>query len=174
MSIPTTIQGLVKYVVDRADFVDKVTGYGEEAVERIRSAADQLDADRKEADELVTNLATVKFAISDDDEIKAKQARYLALIEQLCKDIQDNQDDPELVRVLRGQRAELYLILSNLQVIAIKNCVPFTPQDAEELRVLLRRSALDAGARKIKAHVLDAAIQLSKLAFQAAKTVAIA
>jgi hypothetical protein len=173
MSIEASMRGVVNFVAERADFVDQVTGLVETAVTEIQRAADHLDASRNEAQDLVNRLSTEKFAVASSGTTKEKQRSLLEDIETVSKDIQRYGGQPEMVRLLKAERSELYVLLANTYTDAIKDCVPFDAQEIEELRVLLRRSELDAQARQKKAYILDAAIQLSKLGFRAATKLAI-
>jgi len=173
MSIEATMRGVVGFVAERVDFVDQITGLAETAVADIQRAADSLEIARNEAQDLVNRLSTEKFAVASSASTKEKQRTYLQDIEDISKDIQRYSAQPEMVRLLKAQRAELYLLLANTYTDAIKSCVPFEGQEVEELRVLLRRSVLDAQSRQKKAHVLDAAIQLSKMGFRAATQLAV-
>jgi hypothetical protein len=173
MSIEGSMRGVVNFVAERADFVDQVTGLAETGVTEIQRAADNLDAARNEAQDLVNRLSTEKFAVASSGTTKEKQRSLLEDIEIVSKDIQRYSGQPEMVRLLKAQRSELYVLLANTYTDAIKDCVPFDAQEIEELRVLLRRSVLDAQSRQKKAYLLDAAIQLSKLGFRAATKLAI-
>ena len=57
---------------------------------------------------------------------------------------------------------------------AVRKIVPFTQDEVDSLKVLLRRATLDAAARQRWADVLDAAIQLAKLGLRVAVKVAAA
>ena len=173
MSIEASVRGVVNFVAERADFVDQVTGLAETAAADIQRAADNLEAARNEAQDLVNRLSTEKFAVASAGSTKEKQRGLLEDIEGTSKDIQRYSGQPEMVRLLKAQRSELYVLLANTYTDAIKECVPFDAQEIEELKVLLRRSVLDAQSRQKKAHILDAAIQLSKLGFRAATKLAI-
>jgi hypothetical protein len=173
MSIEASMRGVVSFVAERADFVDQVTGLGETAVADLQQAADRLDAARDEAQDLVNRLSTQKFAVASTGSTKDKQRSLLEDIEEISKDIQRYGGQPEMVRLLKAERSELYLLLANTYTDAIKDCVPFDAQEVDELRILLRRSVLDAQSRQKKAHIVDAAIQLSKLGFRAATKLAI-
>jgi hypothetical protein len=63
--------------------------------------------------------------------------------------------------------AALYVALANTYNNSIRKIVPFTQEEVDTLRVLLRRATLDAAARQRRADVLDAAVQLAKLGLRA-------
>ncbi len=50
----------------------------------------------------------------------------------------------------------------------VAQIVTFSPQEIDDLRVLLRRATLDTASRQKLAHVLDASVQISKLLLRVA------
>jgi hypothetical protein len=63
---------------------------------------------------------------------------------------------------------DAYMLLANTYNDLVGQIVTFTPQEIDELRVLLRKATLDIEFRKQLAHVLDAAVQVSKLLLRVA------
>ncbi len=174
MSVATTIKGVVDVLRDRDTLVDDITGEAETAAAELKKLASRLSAARSETEDLLDELTTVQFAVAAKPTTKAEQQSLLAKIADVSKDIQEFKAFPQITRHLYAQRTELYLLLSNTFNDMARKIVAFTDQDVDDLRPLLRRAALDAESRKQKAHLLDAAIQLAKIAFRVATKLAAA
>jgi len=174
MSIPTTIKGVVDVLRDRDTLVDDISGEAETAAGELKKLVTRLSAARRETEDLLDKLTTVQFAVAANPTIKAEQQSLLEKISDVSKDIQTFKAYPQITRHLYAQRTELYLLLANTFNDIARNIVAFTDQDVDELRTLLRRAALDAESRKQKAHLLDAAVQLAKIAFRVAAKLAAA
>jgi hypothetical protein len=174
MAPSADLAGVIELLQGNDEFIKEIVKTGETAVGKLNKLSQQLDVIRKDADELVAMVTTTQFAVADAPEVKVTQKKLLDKIEQVGKDIQELSAFPQITRHLYAQRTQLYLLLADTYNEAARNVVLFTDREAEDLRVLLRRSVLDAASKQKKAHILDAAVQLSKLACRVAGKVALA
>ncbi len=168
MSIATSTRGIVEYLQRNDTLVKQISEAGEEAAVKLKQLAQRIDAGRREAEELIDELGTVEFVVARSSDVRVKQQELLDQIAEVSKDIQRFNAYPQITALLYAQRSEFYLLLANTFNDTVKEVVSFTQQEIDDLNVLLRRSVLDAEARKQKAHLLDAGIQLAKLAFKLA------
>lgn len=165
-----------KALSDLKSFVQKNEALIEEirdGVKALDALNNKLDQHRQDADTLLSQINNLSFAPARDDVVRKRQRVLLEEIEELGKKISIHADDPDLLILLFTHRGELWFDLGNTFNEAAGSIITFSPEEIDELRVLLRRATLDAAARQRAADVVDAGIQLSKLAFRiAAKVVA--
>jgi hypothetical protein len=174
MTMSANLQGVIELLQGDDEFIKEIVQTAENASGKLDQLSQKLDVIREDADELISMASTTKFAVAKGPDVKVHQKKLLDKIEQVSKDIQELSEFPQITRHLYAERTQLYLLLAGTYNKAARKVVPFTDQEAEDLRVLLRRSVLDAASRQKKAHILDAAVQISKLAFRVASKVALA
>jgi hypothetical protein len=174
MAIPTNATGIIDFLKGNDDLVKEVGDTARDAVNVITTLSDRIEARRKETKALVDGLGQLSFEVARTLDLAAKQAEILAEIEHTSKTIQQFRNHPEITTSLFATRAALYVALANTYNDSIRKIVPFTQEEVDALRVLLRRATLDAAARQRWADVLDAAVQLAKLGLRVAVKVAAA
>jgi hypothetical protein len=113
----------------------------------------------------------LEFTASPDHNVNAKQRELLAKIEEVSKDIQTWQDDPDVVGSLYALRASYYTALANTYDDVFQWTITFTQQEIDDLNKLLVRAKLDAEERQLQANVVDAVVQLSKFVLSFLTTV---
>lgn len=164
MAIDASINGVTDFLKQNEDLIKDIG----EAAKTIETLNRQLTENRKQAEKLVDRINEMKFAVSQSAETRQRQRLLLSKIEQVSKDIQLFADEPDILALLFAQRAGFYMALGNTFDDLVSDIVRFSPQEIDDLRVLLRRATLDAKSRQEIAHVLDAAVQLSKFALRVA------
>ncbi|MGH7232556.1 MAG: hypothetical protein ACREJU_14540 [Nitrospiraceae bacterium] len=176
MSIETSITSIAGFLQRNDGLIQEITETGKNAADTLKGLFKRLLESRDEAQELVEKIEAghVKFAVSADKDMKEKQRIFLEEIGNVGKKIQLFQEEEDLVGLLQAQQAALYLGLANTYNDTVKMVVTFTEGEIDELNVLLRRASLDKDARKRQADILDASIQLSKLALRVATKLAMA
>jgi hypothetical protein len=138
----------------------------------LETAFQALEAHRSEAAELAAHLSgPLEFTASPDHNVNAKQRELLAKIEEVSKDIQTWQDDPDVVGSLYALRASYYTALANTYDDVFQWTITFTQQEIDDLNKLLVRAKLDAEERQLQANVVDAVVQLSKFVLSFLTTV---
>ena len=172
MSIATSTKGVVDYLQRNDTLMKQIVQAGESTAAELKQLVQKLDTARQEARDLIDVLGTVQFKVAKSSKVKAKQQGLLEEITNVSKDIQRFKAHPQITALLYAQRSELYLLLANTFTETVGKVVSFTPQEVDDLNVLLRRSRLDVASRKKHAHVLDSAVQLAKLAFRVAAKLA--
>ncbi|HQR21844.1 MAG TPA: hypothetical protein PKV98_13305 [Burkholderiaceae bacterium] len=165
-----------KALSDLTTFLQKNEALIEEIRDGVKALDDlnsTLDQHRQDADAMLSQINNLSFAPARDEDVRKRQRVLLENIEELSKKISLHADDPDLLILFFAQRGDLWFALGNTFNEAAGSIITFSPDEVDELRVLLRRATLDAAARQRVADVVDAAVQLSKLAFRiAAKVVA--
>jgi NifB/MoaA-like Fe-S oxidoreductase len=174
MAIPTNSAGIIDFLKGNDNLVQEVGDTARDAINVITTLADRIEARRKETATLVDGLGRLPFDVAGTPDMAAAQAQILAKIEDTSKTIQEFRNHPEITTPLLATRAALYVALANTYNNSIRKIVPFTQEEVDTLRVLLRRATLDAAARQRRADVLDAAVQLAKLGLRVAVKVAAA
>lgn len=172
MGIKASIKGVVEFLKRNDDLIKEIAGTGKEAFDTLKELADKVDRTREETRELIEKVGTVEFVISKSSEMREKQQMFLEEIQNVSKKIRKFEAYPDITAHLYAQRSSLYMGLANTYTETIGKMVTFTQQEADEIRVLLRRAVLDAEARQRKADILDAAVQLTKLMFKVARKLA--
>lgn len=174
MAIPTNANDFIDFLKGNDALVQEVGDTARDAVNLITGLADRIEARRKETASLVDGLGALPFDVARTADMAAKQSQILGQIEDTSKSIQQFRDHPEITTPLLATRAALYVALANTYNDAVRKIVPFTQDEVDSLKVLLRRAALDAAARQRWADVLDAAVQLAKLGLRVAVKLAAA
>ena len=172
MAIERSIRGVTGFLQQNEDLIKDISAAASDAAGVIGGLSTRLDKNRSDAEELVANINGQAFAVAKDSNVKQRQEQLLEQIEQVSKDIQKFRDDEDILVHLYGQRGALYMALGNTYNDLVPQLVTFTQQEVDDLRVLLRRAVLDAAARQRQADVLDAAVQISKLALRVATKLA--
>jgi len=174
MAIPTTATGIIDFLKGNDDLVQAVGNTARDAINVITTLSDRIEVQRKDAATLVDGLGRLQFDVAGTPDMATKQSQILDQIEDTSKTIQEFRDHPDITTPLLATRAALYVALANTYNNAVRKIVPFTQDEVDSLKVLLRRATLDAAARQRWADVLDAAIQLAKLGLRVAVKVAAA
>jgi ABC-type transporter Mla subunit MlaD len=172
VAIETTAQGILGFLQGNDKLVQDVSGAAKDVGGVLVGLANRLDANRRDAADLVAKLGNVPFAVARTSDAKKQQERLLEQISEVSKDIQEFQDHPEITTHLFAQRSALYMALANTYNDSIATVVSFTPDEVDQLRTLLRRATLDAAARQRWADILDGAVQLAKLGLRLAAKLA--
>jgi predicted nuclease with TOPRIM domain len=169
MSIEVSIKGVVDFLKKNDDLIREVAKTGREAVERIKELADKLDKAREETRDLLEKVTRIEFSVSKFLKTREKQRILLEEIQDIGRRIRRFEAYPDITAHLYTDLSALYMSLANTYTQSIRRMVTFTDQETDEIKVLLRRSVLDAASRQRKADVLDAAVQLAKLMFKVAR-----
>ena len=172
MGIETSIKGIVEFLKRNDDLIKEIAETGKEAFDTIKELADKVDKARDETRELIERIGTVEFVVSKSSDMREKQQMFLEEIQNVSKKIRRFEAYPDITAHLYAQRSSLYLGLANTYTETIRKIITFTDQEADEIKILLRRAALDSEIRQRKADVLDAAVQLTKLMFKVVKKLA--
>jgi hypothetical protein len=168
MAIAASLKGVTDFLQKNETLIEAIKDAGQAAAKQIDALSDRLEANREEAAKLMEQIDGLNFQVARDAQTRRRQRLFLDKIEQLSKDIQLFADDPDILVMLYAERGALYMGLGNTFSDSVAQIVTFTPQEIDDLRVLLRRATLDTKSRKQLAHVLDATVQLSKLALRVA------
>ncbi len=157
----TGLESVMDLVKDNDALIAAVKAFGQGAQGPLKDLADALDADRKRLAGLLDDAAKIPFATTDDD-VRAHQSDVLAQIQATRDDVEQAADNAALVALEKAHLGALYLELGNTYLSPIGRLVAFTPEEAAELRGLVRQADLDAAARERWADVLNAAVAVSK------------
>jgi hypothetical protein len=168
MAIAARLKSVTDFLQKNEALIEAIKDAGQAAAKQIDALSDRLEANREEAAKLVEQIDGLNFQVARDAQTRHRQRLFLDKIEQLSKDIQLFADDPDILVMLYAERGALYVGLGNTFSDSVAQIVTFTPQEIDDLRVLLRRATLDTKSRKQLAHVLDATVQISKLALRVA------
>lgn len=168
MAIAASLKGVTDFLQDNEALLEQIKDTAQGTTEQVKALSDKLDANREETEKLVDQINQLRFEVAPTVEVRQRQKLILDRIELVSKDIQTFADEPDILVMLYLQRSGLYVALGNTYNDLVAQIVTFSPQEVDELRVLLRRAALDAEARKQVAHILDAAVQISKLLLRVA------
>src|SRR5262249_137996 len=174
MAIPTTATGIIDFLKGNDALVQAVGNTARDAINVITTLSDRIEGQRKDAATLVDGLGRLQFDVAGPPDMATKQSQILDQIEDTSKTIQEIRNQPGMRARVVARRGALYVGLANTYNNAVRKIVPFTQDEVDSLRVLLRRATLDAAARQRWADVLDAAIQLAKLGLRVAVKVAAA
>ncbi|HJU05173.1 MAG TPA: hypothetical protein VJ692_08455 [Nitrospiraceae bacterium] len=166
-----SIEDIADFLQRHYDLLRKITEASPGAVDKIRGFADKIDATREEAKAFVTEAGKVEFLVAGSDEMEAKQKFLFEKIETIGKEIQENQNFPEIAIFLYAQRSDMFKELAKTYDDLVAKIVEFTPQDIEELKGLLQRAALNAAERKKQQLVIMAAVDVAKFTVRLAAKV---
>lgn len=172
MAIAASLKGVTDFLQKNEALIEAIKDAGQATAKRIETLSDQLEANREEAAKLVEQIDGMTFRVARVAQTRQRQRVLLNEIEQLSQDIQIFADDPDILVMLYAERGALYVGLANTFNDDIAQIVTFTPEEVDELRVLLRQATLDTATRKKLAHALDAAAQISKLTLRVAAKLA--
>jgi len=168
MAIAASLQGVTDFLQKNEALIELIKDTAQDATDKIKTLSDQLKANRDEAEQLVDQINQMKFRVARDVDTRQRQRLILGKIEQVSKDIQTFADEPDVLIMLYQERGGLYMALGNTFNDPVGQIVTFSPEEIDELQVLLRRATLDTESRKKLAHVLDASVQVSKLLLRVA------
>jgi len=168
MAVAASIKGVTDFLQEHEALIETIKDTAKDATEKISALSDQMEANRKEAERLVDQINGMRFEVARDPQTKLHQAEILDKIEKLSKKIQIFRDKPDILIRLYAQRSDQYALLTATFQNLVGQIVTFSEIEVDELRVLLRRATLDIEFRKHAAHVLDAAVQVSKLLLRVA------
>jgi hypothetical protein len=164
MAIEASLKGVTDFLQDNEHLIETIRDTAKSATGQIKKLDERLTANREQAAQMIDKINQMKFAVSPAPDIRQRQRLILGKIEQVSKDIQLFADEPDILIMLYLERSGLYMALGNTYNDLVPAMVIFSPEEVDSLRVLLRRATLDTESRKQLAHLLDAAVQLSKLA----------
>lgn len=169
MSIEPSIEGVSRFLKENDDLIKDIRA-GKETLEKL---ADRVKSNRDSTEELVEKIGKIPFKVAKKQDIRDRQTNLLGEIRETRKKVHIFRDDPTMMGLFESNLAALYLELGNTYIEeSVENIVTFTQEEVDEIRVLLRRATLDAEARQNIAHILDAAIQIGKLALKVAVNIA--
>lgn len=169
MSIEPSIEGVSRFLKENDDLIKDIRA-GKETLEKL---ADRVKSNRDSTEELVEKIGKIPFKVAKKQDIRDRQTNLLGVIRETRKKIHIFRDDPTMMGLFESNLAALYLELGNTYIEeSVENIVTFTQEEVDEIRVLLRRATLDAEARQNIAHILDAAVQIGKLALKVAVNIA--
>jgi uncharacterized phage infection (PIP) family protein YhgE len=168
MAIAASLKGITDFLQKNEALIEQIKDTAQSATDQIKTLSDQLEANREEAAQLVDQINQMTFSVARDADTRQRQRLILGKIEQVSKDIQTFADEPDILIMLYAERGGLYMALGNTFNDLVAQIVTFSPQEIDELQVLLRRATLDTESRKKLAHVLDASVQVSKLLLRVA------
>ena len=169
MSIEASTKGVTEFLDDNDKLIEEIRGTADDAIDQLQDLFKILEKNRKQAEELVSKIDSMKFAVSNNEDVKKTQKQLLEEIREVSKKIQSFQDNPSLCAAFLGVRARLRFDLGKTFIKeTVQTIVPFTPDEIQELRGHLRKAVLDTVARQKRADILDATVQISKLAIKVA------
>jgi len=168
MAIEASLKGVTDFLQKNEGLIELIKDTAQDATDKIKTLSDQLEANRNEAKQLVDQINGMKFRGAQDADTRQRQQLILGKIEQVSKDIQTFADEPDILIMLYSERGGLYMALGNTFNDPVGQIVTFSPEEIDDLQVLLRRATLDTESRKKLAHILDASVQVSKLLLRVA------
>jgi TolA-binding protein len=168
MAIEASLKGVTDFLQKNEGLIELIKDTGQDATDKIKTLSDQLEANRDEAEQMVDQINQMQFRGARDTDTRQRQRLILGKIEQVSKDIQTFADEPDILIMLYSERGGLYMALGNTFNDPVGQIVTFSPEEIDDLRVLLRRATLDTESRMQIAHILDASVQVSKLLLRVA------
>jgi hypothetical protein len=163
MSIERSFKGVSEFLKQNADLIKQIKDGGS----TLTSLAHLVEANRKGAEELAANMEKVPFQVAKDQDTKKKQAKLLADIEATRAKIERYRDDPTMMGLYQTELSTLYQQLGNTYVLeSVGKIIVFTQAEIDEIHNLLAQATLGAAARQNQANVLQAAVQIGKLALK--------
>src|ERR1043166_7959997 len=113
MSIETSFKGVADFVNKNQDLIQDIASTGKDAVQDVRTLADQLDQLRNDGAELIPRLNAQSFGLAGPDLIRKQQQNILQQIADTQDRIERFIDRPALTTPLYGDLAALYVQLAN-------------------------------------------------------------
>lgn len=169
MGIEPSIEGVILFLKENDDLIKEIRA-GKETLETL---ADRVKSNRDATEKLVEKIGKIPFRFAKKQDIRDRQTKLLEEIRETRKKIHIFRDDPTMVGLFESNLASLYLALGNTYIEeSLENIITFSQQEVDEIQVLLRRATLDAEARQNIAHILDAAVQIGKIALKIAISLA--
>lgn len=169
-----SIEGIVGFLRDNDSLIKQLMETGERANQEITDLSVQVDHAREEAEALVDQLGAVEFAVGKQDETKIRQQALLEAVGALRKKFETYKNDPLRRGIYAAEISNLYLQLSNtFNNETVAQIVPFSHDEIEAYKELMKKAVLDAASRKKRAAVIKAAAQISRLALGIAAKLAV-
>lgn len=169
-----SIGGIVGFLRDNDSLIKQLMETGERANQEITDLSVQVDHAREEAEALVDQLGAVEFAVGKQDETKIRQQALLEAVGALRKKFETYKNDPLRRGIYAAEISNLYLQLSNtFNNETVAQIVPFSHDEIEAYKELMKKAVLDAASRKKRAAVIKAAAQISRLALGIAAKLAV-
>lgn len=169
-----SIGGVVGFLRDNDGLIKQLMETAEGANQDIADLSVQVDHAREEAKVLVDQLGAVEFAVGKQEETKVRQQALLEAAGTLRKKFETYKNDPLRRGIYAAEISSLYLQLANtFNNETVAQIVPFSNDEIETYKELMKKAVLDAASRKKRAAVLKAAAQISKLALGIAGKLAV-
>ncbi|MDF0651468.1 MAG: hypothetical protein CV081_12450 [Nitrospira sp. LK265] len=169
-----SIGGIVGFLRDNDSLIKQLMETGERANQEITDLSVKVDHAREEAEALVDQLGAVEFAVGKQDETKIRQQALLEAVGALRKKFETYKNDPLRRGIYAAEISNLYLQLSNtFNNETVAQIVPFSHDEIEAYKELMKKAVLDAASRKKRAAVIKAAAQISRLALGIAAKLAV-
>jgi hypothetical protein len=163
MSIEPSFKGVSEFLKQNADLIKQIQDGGS----TLTSLADRVEANRKGAEQLAANMEKIPFLVAKDQGTKSKQAQLLTDIEATKAKIERYRDDPTMMGLYQTQLSTIYQQLANTYLQeSVGKIIVFTQAEIDEIHNQLAQATLDAAARQNQANVLQAAVQIGKLALK--------
>ena len=167
MSITASFEGVNRFLEENDELISDIRDTVSSASDEVKSLADRVKANRDATEELVKKVGDIPFAVAKKSETKTRQAKLLEEIKRARRKIHQYRDDPTMMGLFKTNLAALYQELGNTYLEdVVEKMVTFTQEEVDEIRVLIRRATLDAEARQNIADILDAAVQIGKVALK--------
>ena len=170
----TSIRGVVNFLSDNDSLIKQLMETAESAHQELSDLSAHVDHAREEATVLVDQLGAVEFAVGKQDETKVRQKALLEAVGALRKKFETYKNDPLRRGIYAAEISNLYLQLANtFNNETVSQIVPFSTEEIQTYKELMKEAVLDAASRKKRAAVIKAAAQLSKLALKVAGKLAV-
>jgi len=169
MSIPASFEGVGRFLRENDGLIQEIRGAAAGAGDVLRLLAERVRANQEAAQGLVKDAGAFSFKVAGKQDTRDRQKRLLLRIEETNRRIEKYRDDPALAGLFQGDLSMYYLELGNTYLEEpVARMVSFSPEEADEIRGLLRGAVLDAQKRKDLAAVLEAAVRVSKAVLKVA------
>ncbi len=169
MSIRASFQAVSEFWKENGALIKEIRDTASTTKEILRGLADRVEAERKDAQELVSNMGKITFTIAQKRDTKDRQAELLAEIAETKEKIQKYRDDPTITGLLNTKLSTFYQQLGNSYLEeSAEAMVTFTENEMAGIEVLLSHAALDAEARQNMADILNAAVKIGEVALKVA------
>lgn len=170
----TSIRGVVNFLSDNDSLIKQLMETSESAHQELSDLSARVDHAREEATVLVDQLGAVEFSVGKQDETKVRQKALLEAVGALRKKFETYKNDPLRRGIYAAEISNLYLQLANtFNNETVGQIVPFSTDEIQSYKDLMKEAVLDAASRKKRAAVIKAAAQLSKLALKVAGNLAV-
>lgn len=169
MSIAASFEGVNQFLKENEELVKEIRGAVSATKDTIETLADRVQTNRTETEEMTKKIGKIAFKVAKKRDTKDRQKELLKKIEEAKKKIEQYKDDPTMMGLIQTDLSAYYLALGNTYLEeSVEQIVTFTPEEANEIRSLLQSATLDAQNRENLAAILDAAVQISKVALKMA------